>query len=139
MLAARVTARLAREYEAAVGLPLPEARVMIVLGFFKPISSNAIVQHTTMDKATVSRAIARLLRRRLLTRQPDPRDRRLLILGFTAKGARIHEQLAKLARDWENWLVVGLSRPKLASLDAALLYLTNRLDERAGLTPRPRQ
>jgi DNA-binding MarR family transcriptional regulator len=128
VLAARVTGRLAREYESVVGLQLPEARVMTVLGFFKPISSNAIVQHTSMDKATVSRAVARLIRLGMITRKPDPRDRRLLVLGFTPRGQRVYARLTKLARGWESWFLDELTPVERTRLERTLALLSRRLD-----------
>ncbi|MGQ0676118.1 MAG: MarR family winged helix-turn-helix transcriptional regulator [Rhodospirillales bacterium] len=127
VLAARVSQRLAREYEQAVGLQLPEARVMTVLGSFSPVSSNAVVQHTSMDKATVSRAIVRLFHLGLVTRTPDPRDRRLLILSFTPKGRRAYTKLTHAARRWESWFVEGMSRADRAGLVRMLARLGERL------------
>jgi len=128
ILASRVTARLAREYERAIGLQLPEARVLTVLGAYRPVSSNAIVQHTSMDKATVSRAVARLLRLGLLTRKPDPRDRRLLVLDFTLKGRRAYATLAGLARTWQAWCTDGMTRLEQERLLDELAGLVQRLD-----------
>jgi DNA-binding MarR family transcriptional regulator len=141
ILASKVTARLAREYEQAIGLQLPEARVMTVLGAHRPVSSNAIVQHTSMDKATVSRAVARLLRLGLLTRKPDPRDRRLLVLDFTLKGRRAYAKLARLARAWESWFAAGLRGVEYERLVAVLAKLESRLDRapQPSFGPKPRQ
>jgi DNA-binding MarR family transcriptional regulator len=129
VLTARITARLAREYEKAVGLPLPEARVMTVLGSFRPVSSNAVVQHTSMDKATVSRAIARLIRLGLVTRKPNSRDRRLLVLDFTPAGRRAYAQLAGLALRWEAWFTAELSATERGQFVRTLARLRQRLDE----------
>lgn len=127
VLTAKVSQRLAREYAEAVGLQLPEARVMTVLGSFSPVSSNAVVQHTSMDKATVSRAIVRLLHLGLVTRTPDPRDRRLLILSFTPKGRRAYAKLTRTARNWEGWFVAGFSAGDRVRLMRALARLIERL------------
>ncbi len=127
VLTAKVSQRLAREYTLAVGLQLPEARAMTVLGSFSPVSSNAVVQHTSMDKATVSRAIVRLLHLGLVTRTPDPRDRRLLILSFTPKGRRTYAKLTRTARDWESWFVEGFGAGDRTRLMHALTRLTERL------------
>lgn len=128
VLTSRVTGRLAREYEFVAGLQLPEARVLTVLGFFKPISSNAIVQHTSMDKATVSRAVARLIRLGLITRKPDPTDRRLLVLGFTPRGQRTYDRLTSRARAWEAWFLAELKPSERAGLERILARLARRLD-----------
>lgn len=128
ILTAKMQAHLARHYRQGVGLDLPEARVMAVLGYHRPVSSNAIVQHTTMDKATVSRAVARLMRRGLVTRKADPTDRRLLVLDFTAKGERAYRGLAGLARGWETWLTDAMPRAARTQLTRDLRLLIERLD-----------
>ncbi len=128
ILTAKMQAHLARHYRQGLGLALPEARVMAVLGYRRPVSSNAIVQHTTMDKATVSRAVARLMRRNLVTRKADPDDRRLLVLDFTAKGERAYRGLASLARGWEAWLTETMPRPARTRLTRDLRLLIERLD-----------
>ena len=78
VLAATASRRLADEYETRFGLQMAEWRVMAVLGFFHPMSSNGIVERTSMDKAKVSRAVSRLIRRGLLTRHRPSLPRRIL-------------------------------------------------------------
>jgi DNA-binding MarR family transcriptional regulator len=80
-----------------------------------------------MDKATVSRAVARLLRLGLLTRKPDPRDRRLLALDFTPRGRRAYARLVRLARSWEAWFTDGLDAGDRACLEQLLVKLARRL------------
>lgn len=135
VLTARITVRLAREYEKAVGLPLPEARVMTVLGSFRPVSSNAVVQHTSMDKATVSRAIGRLIRQGLITRKPNKKDRRLLVLDFTPAGRRTYARLAGLALRWEAWFTAEISAPERERFVRTLVRLKDRLDGAATFAP----
>jgi len=127
VLAAKVAGRLAVEYQQAAGLQLPEARVMTVLGCYSPVSSNAVVHHTSMDKATVSRAIVRLIRLGLVTRTPDPRDRRLLVLGFTPKGRRAYRKLIHAAQAWQDWFVAGLGRAEQERLNRVLVRLLGRV------------
>ncbi len=131
VLAAAVSRRFADKYRKSFGLTIPEWRVMAVLGFFKPMSSNRIVEHTSMDKAKVSRAVARLIRRGLLTRRHHPVDGRLLVLGFSPKGRRIYRRIARLAREWEAWFVTGLSTVDRRRLDQMFGILTRRLEEPA--------
>jgi DNA-binding MarR family transcriptional regulator len=128
VLSARITSRLAREYHKAVALPLPEARVMTVLGSFRPVSSNAVVQHTSMDKATVSRAVARLIKLGLVTRKPNAKDRRLLVLDFTPTGQRAYARLAELALRWEAWFTATISPRERKQFIGTLARLAARLD-----------
>lgn len=127
LLAAKVAGGVAVEYQRAAGLALPEARVMTVLGSLSPVSSNAVVHHTSMDKATVSRAIVRLIRLGLVTRTADPRDRRLVVLGFTPKGRRTHAKLTETARAWQAWLVAGLPQAEQERFNRTLLRLLDRV------------
>jgi DNA-binding MarR family transcriptional regulator len=127
LLAAKVAGSIAVEYQRAAGLALPEARVMTVLGSLSPVSSNAVVHHTSMDKATVSRAIVRLIRLGLVTRTADPRDRRLVVLGFTPKGRRTHAKLTETARAWQAWLVAGLPSTEQERFNRTLLRLLDRV------------
>ena len=133
LLTAKMQAHLTRHYREVLGLNLHEARILAVLGYHRPVSSNAIVQHTTMDKATVSRAIARLMRRGLVTRKADPEDRRLLVLEFTAKGERAYRKLVVLAQRWESWLAEAMPRAGRVRLTRDLGQLIRRLDS----TPQP--
>lgn len=135
VLSAKVAARLALEYQRAVGLQLPEARVMTVLGNFAPVSSNAVVHHTSMDKATVSRAIGRLIQIELVSRMPDPRDRRLLVLGFTPKGKRTYRRLTQVARAWDAWFTEQLAAADRARLKRILVKLAHRLNHASAFKP----
>ena len=138
LLASKVAGRIAVEYQRAVGLQLPEARVMTVLGSLSPVSSNAVVHHTSMDKATVSRAIVRLIRSGLVSRTPDPRDRRLLVLSLTTKGKRAHRKLAEAARVWQSWFFAEFPEAEQARLNQMLLLLLERVRGGNGAHAAPR-
>lgn len=133
VLAAKTSRRLADEYETRFGLQMAEWRVMAVLGYFHPMSSNGIVARTSMDKAKVSRAVGRLIRRGLLTRRAHPRDGRLLVLEFSARGRRLYAEVTKVARAWESWFVGAISVPERRRLHRMLAALARRLD---GVRPR---
>ena len=50
-----------------------------------------------MQKAKVSRAVAGLLERELISRRPNPRDHRLALLELTARGQELYGQCAPAA------------------------------------------
>lgn len=133
VLAAMTSRRLADEYESRFGLQMAEWRVMAVLGYFHPMSSNGIVVHTSMDKAKVSRAVGRLIRRGLLTRRSHPSDRRLLVLEFSPRGRRLYAEVTEVARAWEAWFVGAITPSERRRLHRMLAALSRRLDgERRG-------
>ncbi|MBL8671458.1 MAG: MarR family transcriptional regulator [Alphaproteobacteria bacterium] len=131
VLANRVSAALARLYQDRFGLSIPEWRVMAVLGRFAPLSSNEVCERTSMDKAKVSRAIARMVAAGLVSRAPHARDQRLVSLALAAEGRRVYEQIVPLARDWERALVAGIAPADRA----ALLRLLALLEQRVGALP----
>ena len=120
----RVSRAFARRYADEFGLSIAEWRVLAVLGSFQPLSSNGVVEKTQMDKAKVSRAVARLLEAGLLRRKVDAADQRLLALTFTARGRRVYEAIVPRARALEAALTQGLG----AQDRALFLALLGRLD-----------
>ena len=80
VLSNRLTRRVARFYAERFKLSAPEWRTMAVLGQQGAMSANAVIMQTTMDKVRVSRAVAKLLKANLITREADPLDRRRAIM-----------------------------------------------------------
>ena len=113
----RVSQALSVIYQERFGLSIPEWRAMAILGRHAPLSSNQVAERGSMDKAKVSRAVARLLERELISRETDPRDNRLLILKLSQKGRRIYSKIAPLALNWEADLVSCLDAEEQAVLN----------------------
>ena len=131
----RVSRAFARRYAEEFGLTIPEWRVLAVLGSYAPLSSNEIVARTAMDKAKVSRAVARLVADGLVTRESDPEDQRLIRLSFSRRGRQVYEAIVPRARALEAELLEGLDprrRAELAALLDRLLERVAALDAGAG-------
>jgi DNA-binding MarR family transcriptional regulator len=124
----RISKAFAGLYSREFGLSVPEWRVMAVLGAFAPLSSNEICQLTAMDKAKVSRAVALLDGKRLLSRAPNPRDQRLIRLKLTGKGRRIHDAIVPLARDLEAQITASFRPGERVQLDDLLRRLETGLE-----------
>lgn len=83
--------------ERRYGMSRPEYVVLYSLGLKDGISANDICQSSGFPKNTLSRAIQKLLRRRLIRRAEDANDRRRYVLRLTAEGRRIvNETLAPM-------------------------------------------
>ena len=132
VLSNRLTRRVARFYGERFKLSAPEWRTMAVLGQQGAMSANAVISQTTMDKVRVSRAVAKLLKTGLITRESDPLDRRRAILNLTPAGREIYRQIVPLVQEVESEIVAALSGPERAVLDAALTKIETYL-ERAGV------
>jgi len=117
-----VSRLIARAYEDRFGLTIPQWRLMAVLAE-GALTPQAIVSRTAMDKVTVSRAARDLLTRRLVERTASATDRRSHTLCLSAAGARLHGEIAPLARAYEAALLAGLAPAEVAQLKRLLLRL----------------
>ena len=125
----RVSRAFAGHYEQEFGISIPEWRAIAVLGAFAPLSSNAICERTAMDKAKVSRAVATLLKRGLIEREPHETDQRLIQLTLSKAGRRIYEAIIPRARAIEAEMTKGLSKADIAQLHSVLDRVAMCLDE----------
>src|SRR5215207_1767712 len=64
-----------------------------------PLSQRELAQRLRLEKSTVSRLVADLESRGLLTRQRDPDNRRAYRLHITAEGRRAHARMGSALRD----------------------------------------
>lgn len=128
VLAHEVSRALSSIYRDRFGLSVPEWRVIANLGRHQPMSSNRIAELGSMDKAKVSRAVARLVEAGLITRETDARDNRLIVLKLTARGRRIHNKIAPLALAWEAELLDALTPDERESFDRLVAKLQSRAE-----------
>ena len=118
-----VSASLAERYASRFRMTIPEWRVMAVLARFPDLSATDISRATAMDKATASRAVARLVRAGRVLRRIDPADRRRVLLRLSATGTRVYREIVPAARTYEKDLLAALSEDEAAQLDALLAKL----------------
>lgn len=118
-----VSKAFARRYEADFGLSIPEWRVMAVLGRYAPASSADICTRTAMDKAKVSRAVARLVAAGLVSRRDNPLDQRQNVLALSRKGHGVYRQIVPLARTMEREVLESLSAEEVRQFDTLLAKL----------------
>ncbi len=120
VLASRVSRELSTLYAERFGIAIPEWRVIAVLGQQDDVSADFVCAKTDMDKVTVSRAVARLLEKKLLLRRASPADRRCSMLRLSSAGRRIYADIVPLARAYERQLLNALDRDERAALERAL-------------------
>ncbi|MBL0930355.1 MAG: winged helix-turn-helix transcriptional regulator [Alphaproteobacteria bacterium] len=77
--------------EAVHGLTAPEHVVLYALALKDGITADDIVASTARPKNTLSRGVAGLMQRKMITRRADPKDRRRLILTLTPRGRQMAE------------------------------------------------
>ncbi len=128
-LAGRTSRLLSSVYEARFGISIPEWRVIAHVSAHDALSLREVSQLTHLDKATASRAVARLEEHGFLAKRTNPADRRLVELSLTRKGRRLFKQIEPLALAFEADLVGDLSVKDVAQLHGLIARLDSRLDE----------
>jgi DNA-binding MarR family transcriptional regulator len=131
-LAAEVSEHLAGIYRERFGLDVSEWRVMATVGPERGCTAQYIAGSTRMHKTRVSRAIAHLERKGLMTRVTSPDDRREMELRLTKAGQRLYAELVPLALEREKALLACLTKDQLRAFTTGLDRLETFLGLRKG-------
>ncbi len=134
ILSNTISGSIAAMYAERFDLSIPEWRIMAVLGRHPNLSAIEVAERTLMDKVAVSRAVAKLLKNGRLNREFADKDKRRSILALSDEGIEVHAAVAKLALQYEQDLLQGLSESEVEELNR----LSERLLARARLIGSPR-
>lgn len=105
-----------------------EWRVLSRLAYHKDGATvGRIASLAWVDRAEVSRAVATLEKRGLVTRRENPEDRRTPILSLTPTGLEEHHRIIVLRGAFHELLVQDLSGAEREQLDQLLDKVARRL------------
>jgi len=110
----REAGRIYKQYDDR--LTTPEFRVVAILANFQPLGASEISKVSMLDKVAVSRALAQLTRRGLVTRARTRRDQRILEVTLTAYGWDNYRKLVPLIRKQESALRAVINPAELNKL-----------------------
>ncbi|MCC5979601.1 MAG: winged helix-turn-helix transcriptional regulator [Salinarimonas sp.] len=102
ILSARTSNAVARIYAERFQLTIPQWRIIATLGQYPVCTGRDIALHGMMHKSTVSRAVAALVKRGLLRKEPNAYDMREEHLRLTDEGRAIYEAVVPQARAFEE-------------------------------------
>lgn len=122
ILSNRISQTIAREYQERFDLSMTEWRVIAVLARFdgEGLSASEVATRTEMDKVAVSRALARLVAAKRVARRTHAGDKRRSVLLLSARGWKIHDTVAPLAREHERMLLAQLDEADQRALERVL-------------------
>jgi DNA-binding MarR family transcriptional regulator len=100
--------------------------VLVTLGQFGVMTGKTIGAHTHMHKTKVSRAVALLEKRKLLTRRINRADMRESFLSLTTAGRAVYEELTPHALDFARRLNDILTPGDRDAFQRALRQITDR-------------
>ncbi len=125
----KVSALIAKAYEAKFGLSIPQWRLLAVLNQESPLSQLELVNRTFMDKVMVSRTVSSLLTRGLIAREIQTSDKRLQALSLTKDGQSVVDEIIPIAKDLEAQVLKNFSKEEILTLEGLLDALSARVDE----------
>ena len=122
ILSNRVSQAIAREYQDRFDLSMTEWRVIAVLARFDGdgLSAREVAERTEMDKVAVSRALARLVAAKRVSRRTHDGDKRRSVLHLSSAGWKIHGIVAPLARAQEHSMLAHLDADERQALERIL-------------------
>lgn len=111
---------LLRRMEHEFGVTRPEWTTLICLIYQDGINSRDICQITEQPSNTVSRGVAALERKHLLTRIADSKDGRRTLLYLTEEGRKMHDKIMALFVQAEQSIMNSLSDNEAETLTLLL-------------------
>jgi DNA-binding MarR family transcriptional regulator len=112
-------------YKRLVGLSSVEFGLVASLGRRPPMSVVRLAEAVGMDKGQISRALARLVSRKLVSRAVNPRDNREVLVCLTRAGLIAHDTIVAGALERNERLLAPLGKNEVADLLAHIDRLTD--------------
>lgn len=146
-LFSKLNTGVARQLSGQFSLLSREWRALALLAQHEPMSASELVERSPMDKASVSRAVARLTELGYINTVPHPDDGRMQTIRLTRSGWALYRRIAphSVARQTSLLSVLSASERKafFATLErieaqAARLFAEDAAPSRAAPAARPR-
>jgi DNA-binding MarR family transcriptional regulator len=137
VVASLTSQALSRVYAERYGIGIPEWRVLVTLGQFGTMTGKAVGAHSHMHKTKVSRAVALLEQRNLLSRRANEADMRESLLSLTSAGRAMYEDLAPGALEFARRLMEVIDPADRDAFQRALGKVTERSARLVAELPKP--
>jgi DNA-binding MarR family transcriptional regulator len=124
ILATLMRRALSEIYRDDPGLTEPEWKVLTTLAHDGPLPSGDIGLHMTLDRMAISRALAQLIKLKLVDRAPFERDQRMSQVDLTPYGSRVFDGLARKAAAVEDSILKTLDATEVSEF----LRLINKIE-----------
>ena len=96
-LFSKINTGVARQLDSQFHLLLREWRALALLAQHEPMSASDLVERSPMDKASVSRAVARLTELGYIHTDPNPLDGRMQTIRLSRSGWAVYRKIAPLS------------------------------------------
>jgi DNA-binding MarR family transcriptional regulator len=120
-----------------LSLTIDQLKSLIFIQYHGKISFKDIAQALGTTRGNVTGIISRLIKNGLVTRQPNPNDRRVQYLMLTAKALELLDNIKQMVTKEEVNILSGLNIEDLAAMEQGLtafvkhieIYMSNKHPE----------
>ena len=105
---------------AALGVSPAEGHLLSYLRSYAPCPITEIVRVFGIRPSTMTSILERLDHRGLVTRAPDPDDRRSVRVSLTREGRTVADHIDRLLRDLERRIGEGVGKRDLAGFETVM-------------------
>jgi DNA-binding MarR family transcriptional regulator len=126
VLAEVVSQSTAQVYRDRFGLSREEWRVLAALADCGTAKNTRVIEHTTLEKMQVSRAVTRMEREGWLERVPDPEDGRGWLLRLKPSGRALFQKIVPAVEAREAFLLEALEPEERRILEQAMAKVEAR-------------
>lgn len=122
-----VSMSIANIYSKEHKLSKSDWRTMVNLWPDNSLSARNIVDVSSMDKVSVSRAVARMTKRKLLNQEKDEKDGRVVLLTLSEQGKLICDDIIRKAQKVEAKMIEGFSPEEQQQLSSLMQRVRDNL------------
>ena len=116
------------EQWAALGLTMTQVRVLSALQMEDGLAAGELAERLNVRPSTVTRIVDRLVQNKLVSRDVDERDRRLVRHRLTKKGASVFRELQSIGREGLNRVFEQLDDEQVRRIVEALRDLNEAVE-----------
>jgi DNA-binding MarR family transcriptional regulator len=114
------------------GLSVVQSHTVINLGELGETTIGQMADQMAVDKSTLSRTIENLVKKDLVSRAPDPADRRYLRISLTKKGCEVCKELNRVNNDYIRQVFSRISELDHESVMTYFNMFVNAMREKTG-------
>lgn len=132
----RLTKELLRKYQLrdrneiiCCGVSISQCYALDILGDHGEMTMQSLAQKMFLDKSTTSRIADPLVQRKLVSRRFDDADRRIIMVGLTAAGAKLLGGMRSSQIDSQRQILERVSPAQRRQLIESLEILSNAVHD----------
>ena len=118
-----------REHELAdTGLAGNQTPYLMALYHHEGLTQEELARYLNVNKSSVTRQLAYLEENGYIRREPDPADRRSLLVYPTEKANALRERMRGVLRDWNAYLTADFTDAERETLSQLMARVAERAE-----------